>query len=172
MADPRGAGVDRSKGFFGLNCALLKAESRGRVLLRSRDPMQHPVCEMGYLSSPRDSAVLRAALRVSRQLASQMRMDGYALDDVKVPSGIDDESLDAFIKDRLETIYHYASSCRMAPENDILPGVVDPKLLVHGVSNLRICDSSIFPDAPATHPQALVYAVAEKCADMILNPKV
>ncbi|KAJ7205277.1 hypothetical protein GGX14DRAFT_368194 [Mycena pura] len=173
MADPRGPGVDRSKGFFGLNCTLLKAESRGRVLLRSRDPMQHPVCEMHYLSSPKDWAALRAALRVSRQLASQMRADGYALDDITVPSSADDDqSLDAFIKERVETIYHYASSCRMAPENDPLPGVVDTKLLVHGMSNLRICDASIFPAAPATHPQALIYAAAEKCADMILNPFV
>ncbi|KAF8217223.1 GMC oxidoreductase-domain-containing protein [Mycena galopus ATCC 62051] len=172
MADPRGHGVDRSKGFFGLNCALLRAESRGQVLLRSRDPMQHPICEMRYLSSPKDWNVLRTALRVSRQLARQMRVDGYILDDVKVPSGVDDETLDAFIKDRVETIYHYASSCRMAPEDDVLPGVVDVKLLVHGISNLRICDASILPSAPATHPQALIYAAAEKCADMILNPIV
>jgi choline dehydrogenase-like flavoprotein len=172
MADPRGPGVDRSKGFFAINGALLKAESRGQVLLRSRDPMQHPICEMRYLTSPKDWSVLRAALRVSHQLAREMRKDGYALDDVKVPNALDDESLDAFIRERVETIYHYASSCRMAPENDLLPGVVDPALRVHGVSNLRICDSSIFPSAPATHPQALIYAVAEKCADMILEVSV
>ncbi|KAJ7696428.1 alcohol oxidase [Mycena rosella] len=171
FADFRGPDADRSKGFFALNCALMKAESRGHLLLRSRDPLQDPICEMNYLSAPEDWAALRAALRVSVQLAHRMRANGYPLDAIRtrVPSAFDDESLDAFIREKVNTIYHYASSCRMAPETDALPGVVDPELRVHGVSNLRVCDSSIFPSAPATHPQALVYAVAEKCADMMLR---
>ncbi|KAJ6594821.1 hypothetical protein B0H19DRAFT_1009819 [Mycena capillaripes] len=169
IADPRGSGVDRSKGFFGLNCALLKAKSSGRVLLRSRDPKMDPICEMQYLTSPEDWAALRASIRVSVALAQQMRADGYALDDVKVPSALDDPTLDEFIRAGLETMYHYSSSCRMALPNDTVPGVVDHELRVHGVSNLRIADASIFPNVPVTHPQALVYAVAEKCADMMLK---
>ncbi|KAJ7457878.1 GMC oxidoreductase [Mycena latifolia] len=124
---------------------------------------------MCYLASPEDWAALRASLRVSVALAQQMQADGYSLDPVKVPSALDDATLDEFIAAGLETMYHYASSCRMAPENDLLPGVVDHELRVHGVSNLRISDTSVFPSVPATHPQALVYAVAEKCADMVLN---
>lgn len=126
---------------------------------------------MNYLSAAEDGAALRAALRVTVQLAREMRANGYPLVAIKgrVPSAVDDETLDAFIKERLDTIYHYASSCRMAPETDVLPGVVDPALRVHGIANLRICDASVFPAAPATHPQALVYAVAEKCADMMLR---
>ncbi|KAJ7157614.1 GMC oxidoreductase-domain-containing protein [Mycena crocata] len=169
MADPRGPKVDRSKGFFGLNCTLLGTESRGEVRLRSRDLTQNPLCEMRYLSSLKDATILRTALRVCGQLAAQMRSEGYALDDVRVPRGMDDESLDEFINERVETMFHYTSSCRMAPEDDPLPGVVDPELRVHGVSNLRISDASILPNGPAAHPQALVYAVAEKCGDMILS---
>ncbi|KAJ7021772.1 hypothetical protein C8F04DRAFT_1241131 [Mycena alexandri] len=169
MADPRGPGIDRSKGFFGLNCALLNADSRGRVCLRSRDPMENPICEMQYLSSPKDLVALRAALRVSRQLAGQMCKDGYALEDVTVPADLSEGTLDAFIRQRVETMYHYASSCRMAAEDDTLPGVVDTALRVHGINNLRISDASVLPSAPAAHPQALIYAVAEKCADMVLG---
>ncbi|KAJ7090820.1 GMC oxidoreductase-domain-containing protein [Mycena belliarum] len=169
IADPRGPGIDRSKGFFGLNCALMNPKSTGRVALRSRNPMETPICEMSYLSSHQDWAALRASLRVSVALAHQMQTDGYPLDDVKVPGALDDDTLDGFIKAGVETMYHYSSSCRMAPEADSLPGVVDHELRVHGVANLRISDASIFPSVPATHPQALIYAVAEKCADMILK---
>ncbi|KAF7358013.1 FAD/NAD-P-binding domain-containing protein [Mycena venus] len=161
IADPREPGIDWSKGLFGPNCALMKAESRGRVLLRSRNPLEKPLCEMGYLTHPKDWAALRAALR--------MRANGYALEESKVPSALDDETLDTFIKERVETMYHYASSCRMASEVDAHPGVVDPELRVHGISNLRISDASVLPSAPAVHPQALIYAVAEKCADMMLK---
>ncbi|KAJ6573480.1 hypothetical protein DFH09DRAFT_1151937 [Mycena vulgaris] len=169
IADPRGPGIDRSKGFFGLNCALLTAKSRGQVLLKSRDPKDPAIFQMRYLTSPEDWVALRASLRVSVELARQMRADGYSLARVKVPRALDDATLDEFIKDGVETMYHYASSCRMAPVDDLLPGVVDAELRVHGIVNLRISDASVFPSAPATHPQALVYAMAEKCADMILN---
>ncbi|KAJ7657362.1 GMC oxidoreductase-domain-containing protein [Mycena polygramma] len=169
IADPRGPGVDRSKGFFGLNCGLLRAKSRGRLLLHSRDPMASPICEMNYLTSPEDWAALRASIRVSVALARQMRTEGYALGDVNVPSALDDATLDDFIKAGLETMYHYSSSCRMAPQDDPLPGVVDHELRVHAIQNLRISDASVFPNVPCTHPQALVYAVAEKCADMMLR---
>jgi choline dehydrogenase len=58
----------------------------------------------------------------------------------------------------------------MAPENDSArPGVVDDELRVHGVTGLRIADSSVFPRAPSAHPMAPVTMVAEKCADMILS---
>jgi choline dehydrogenase len=131
--------------------------------------MENPLCEMNYLAHPKDWATLRAALRVSIQLGRQMRANGYPLDEVVVPSALDDDTLDAFIKQRVETMFHYASSCRMASEADPLPGVVDPELRVHGISNLRIADASILPSAPAVHPQALIYAVAEKCADIVLK---
>jgi choline dehydrogenase len=49
----------------------------------------------------------------------------------------------------VETLYHPASTCRMAPlEND---GVVDSHQRVYGVSNLRVCDASTFPTLVSGH---------------------
>ncbi|KAI0052729.1 GMC oxidoreductase [Auriscalpium vulgare] len=168
IADVRVSNADKSKGFFGLNAGLLKSQSHGTVRLLSTDPNADPICDMRYLTAPEDGGALRAALRVVLRIAREMREGGYPLEDLNVPTAADDASLDAYIKANMDTMYHYSSSCRMAPADDARPGVVDDELRVYGIHNLRIADASIFPDVPATHPQALVYAIAEKCADMIL----
>jgi choline dehydrogenase len=46
-------------------------------------------------------------------------------------------------------------------------GVVNGRLQVHGVRNLRIIDASVFPIIPDARIQNPVYMVAEKGADMI-----
>lgn len=123
---------------------------------------------MRYLSTPEDWEALRAALRVSVELARQMRDAGYPLEACSAPGALDKTTLDEFIKEKVGTMFHYSSTCRMAPLTDPFPGVVDDHLRVHGTTNLRISDASILPAVPATHPQALVYVIAEKCSDLVL----
>jgi len=129
---------------------------------------------MNYLDSPEDWKALRAALRVAVRLAEEMRASGYPIEDIpnRVPESLDDDTLNKYIRENADTMFHYSSTCRMAPEDAESPGVVNDELRVHGLTNLRICDASVFPDVPATHPQALVYAFAEKCAAMILEAKL
>lgn len=45
--------------------------------------------------------------------------------------------------------------------------VVDAKLQVHGINNLRVVDAGIFPDHISGHPNAAVVMIAEKIADVI-----
>jgi choline dehydrogenase-like flavoprotein len=45
--------------------------------------------------------------------------------------------------------------------------VVDEKLCVRGVGNLRVVDCSIMPTLHGGHTQMPAYGIAEKAADMI-----
>ena len=45
--------------------------------------------------------------------------------------------------------------------------VVDGNLKVIGVDGLRVCDASIFPAPVAAHPMAVLYAIAERTAELI-----
>jgi choline dehydrogenase-like flavoprotein len=46
-------------------------------------------------------------------------------------------------------------------------GVVGSNLKVYGTSNVRVCDASVFPLHVQGNIQSLVYAVAERTADLI-----
>ena len=52
-------------------------------------------------------------------------------------------------------------------KSDDAMAVLDERLFVRGVSNLRIADASIMPSLMCGHPQMAVYAIGEKAADMI-----
>jgi choline dehydrogenase len=45
--------------------------------------------------------------------------------------------------------------------------VVDPETRVHGIENLRVVDSSIFPTIPNGNLNAPTIMVAERAADLI-----
>jgi choline dehydrogenase len=48
---------------------------------------------------------------------------------------------------------------------DIKQGVVDSKLRVHGVKNLRVIDASVIPVIPDCRIQNSVYMIAEKVSN-------
>ena len=122
------------------------------------------------MRDPADFTLARKAVRLAIKLGDAMKAQGFPiLRGITAPkSEKDDEEIDKLIRHRARTTYHYSSTCRMAPEMDAhSPGVVDDSLRVYGVSNLRVCDASVFPQIITSHLQAPVVMVAEKCADMI-----
>jgi choline dehydrogenase-like flavoprotein len=78
---------------------------------------------------------------------------------------VTDDEIDEYVRRMCITSLHLTSSCRMSlgPET----GVVDQRLRVHGISNLRIADASVFPKIPSAHTMAPTMLVAERCADFL-----
>lgn len=75
------------------------------------------------------------------------------------------EEAKEIVTDLFISHYHVVGTCAMLPKK--LGGVVDEKLQVYGIANLRIVDTSVFPLIPRGNIQASGYAVAEKAADII-----
>ena len=75
------------------------------------------------------------------------------------------DSLLNWAREHGTTIYHPVGTCKMG--NDAM-AVVDDKLRVHGVSNLRVADASIMPTITSGNTNAPSIMIGEKLSDMVL----
>ena len=146
--------------------SLLKPASRGTVHIGSKDPGSPPVIDPQFLSVPMDLETLLRGGRIALELAQEEPIAGYTDELAGLHPNISDDDLIAYIKRRLETIYHPVGTCKMGVDEK---SVVDASLKVHGIEGLRVIDASIMPEIVSGNTNAPVYMIAEKGADMILG---
>jgi choline dehydrogenase len=150
-----------------LACAVVAPRSRGRVSLRSADPLASPVIDFRLLSDPDgfDAAVLVAGARLVRKIAATAPLAADVVEELKPgPAAQSDDELRAALAQELQTVYHPTSTCRMGSD---ARAVVDPRLRVQGVDGLWVADASIMPSVPRGHPNAVVAMIAERAAGWI-----
>jgi choline dehydrogenase len=143
-----------------------KPESRGYLEIRSPDPMEAPRMHPNYLSVEKDCQLMIAGTRLIQHIASMPALAGITDKEVfpDAPMKTDDEILD-FTREHSWTVFHQCGTCRMG--KDAKSSVVDEKLKVHGIQNLRIADASIFPTIPSGNTNAPAIMVGEKAASII-----
>jgi choline dehydrogenase-like flavoprotein len=152
-------------GVFSFLLCVVQPKSVGSVRLASRDPLAHPIVELGFLSNSEDYILFRKGITLALRLAEEVGRQGYPMKNLQVPSSENEADVDKFIRANIRTSYHYASSCRIARRED--GGVVNDDLEVYGVRGLPVCDTSVFPCITSSHTMAPAIVVAEKCADLM-----
>ncbi len=154
---------------FSIDMIALHPESRGRVSLRSADPFEPPRIEPNHLATPGDLATLRAAIRIARKIGSQPALEPWRIGEDEPGADIaTDDALDTWLRGHAATIFHPVGTCRMGNAED--PGaVVDAKLRVRGIANLRVADASVMPTIVSGNTNAATMMIGEKAADLILS---
>jgi len=77
----------------------------------------------------------------------------------------DEAGLRALIRAHADTIYHPVGTCRMGADTR---AVVNPRLRVRGVENLRVADASIMPTLVSGNTQAPSAMIGERAAAFVL----
>jgi choline dehydrogenase len=151
---------------FGIGAIAASPLSRGRVSLKSPDPLDSPVIDFGMLTDPEgnDKKVLLAASRLARRVASQMPLPDYTGEYAPGAFVQSDNDLLAWFNTCIQTVYHPTGTCRMGSDTT---AVVNPKLKVNGIEGLWVVDASVMPAIPRGHPNAVVAMIANRAAGWI-----
>ncbi len=142
--------------------------SRGHLELRSSDPFDAPAIHPNYLSTNHDVAEQLEGARFLRKLAQAPAFAEILEEEIRPGRQVEtDDEMIADIRARAGTVFHPVSTCRMGEsETD---SVVNARLQVHGLANLRVVDASVFPAVTSGNTNAPTIMVAEKGADIILS---
>ena len=152
---------------FTMHVCQLRPESRGRVSLASADPYADPAIVMNFLSTEEDRRAVREGVRIVRNVVAQAAFDPFRGEEiVPGPAVADDAAIDAFIREKGETIYHPVGTCRMGRADDPM-AVVDKDCRVIGLAGLRVVDASVIPALIGGNTNAPTIMIAEKIADVI-----
>ncbi|KAI5651961.1 GMC oxidoreductase domain-containing protein [Phthorimaea operculella] len=162
--------INRSLYFFQLN--LLHPHSKGNISLRSTDFQDHPLLYANYFDDPRD---LEATLKGIRMLLKIIDTDyfksiGGFLGRIEFPE-CDEFELDSdeywrcICLNFVITGYHQVGTAKMGI--DAKSSVVDSRLRVHGVKNLRVVDASVMPNLPSGNTNGPTIMIGERASDLI-----
>ena len=148
---------------------LMLPTSRGRVSLASASINDPPCIDPQYYTTAADRHTLIQGVQrfTSTMLGSSK---GRAIFEKEVPPpGMpplqptsNAEEIDARLRSVGVAHAHTMGTAAMGK-------VVDSDLNVYGVERLRVADASVIPVPIGGHPQATLYALAERCADIILR---
>ena len=151
---------------FTASICNLRPTSRGHLRITSRDPRAYPAIQCNYLSTPEDRTVAVESIRLTRRIVteSEALKPFEPQEFVPGPQYQTDEELVKAAGDIGTTIFHPVGTCKMG--NDEL-AVVDGRLRVHGISNLRVADASIMPRITSGNTNAPTMMIAERAAQFI-----
>ena len=145
--------------------------STGEIVLASNDPTAPPTIRMNYLTDPHDLKVMLAVMRKALEIVDHWP-GPIKPGPLNVPPALarkhhhvdGQRPSDALLEDMARhyavTVYHLCSTCRIGD-------VVDAKLHVQGVANLRVADASVMPNITSGNTNAASIMIGEKAADLI-----
>lgn len=168
-----GATMNDNGRSISISPTMTQPRSKGNLRLASNDPLAKPIIWGNYLSDPMDMAILIQGIEIALSLANSSAMAKYNMtlniNPLPACSGYTPLSKDYWacvVRQDTGPENHQAGSCKMGPPHDPM-AVVDNRLRVYGIKNLRVADASIMPQVTSSNTAAPSMMIGEKAAAYI-----
>ncbi|PSN52602.1 Glucose dehydrogenase [FAD, quinone] [Blattella germanica] len=152
---------------------LSRPRSRGKILLKSTNPLDHPEINPNFLSDFSDVKTLVEGIRLSDDLMNSKAMKNLDvkrkilhISECEAFNFDTDEFWECMVRHVTSCAFHAVGTCKMGPSSDP-SAVVDPQLRVHGVKGIRVADLSVLPTITTGPTAATAMMIGEKASDLI-----
>ncbi|KAI1484407.1 glucose oxidase [Biscogniauxia mediterranea] len=151
---------------------LLMPFSWGSVHLTSTEAAGAPEIDPKYFLIDFDLDVQTRLGRLSQEFRytkpiSSVITGSISPTEALLPRNATDAQWWAFLRGAMTPNHHPIGTASMMSRE--LGGVVDPKLMVYGTTNVRVVDGSILPLQISGHLTATLYAISERAAELIIK---
>ncbi|WP_171236248.1 GMC family oxidoreductase [Ruegeria sp. HKCCA6837] len=165
-ADSPGEGVHPFSAFT-MSVCQLRPESRGELRLNGPDPSKHVKIIPNYLSTETDCRTIVDGVNIARRIAKQNPLASKISEEFRPTAELSHDDYEGTLdwaRSNTASIYHPTGTCAMGSTKT---SVVDAKLKVHGIQNLRVADCSIMPEIVSGNTNAPAIMIGEKASDLI-----
>ena len=152
-----------------LTSCIMNPEARGDVKLRSSNPLDLPLINPNFLSNSNDLNLMMDSVKFARTVIETKPLKDIVISEVLPGINIkNDEDLKNYCKRTVKTNWHPVGTCKMGSDRDS-NAVLNDKLQVKGIDNLRVFDVSMMPNLVSGNTNAPAMAIADRATDMMLN---
>ena len=152
-----------------LTSCIMNPKARGEVTLKSSNPLDRPLINPNFFSNEDDLNLLMDSVKFARTVIDTNPLKEIVIKEVLPGKKINtDNKLRDYCKRTVKTNWHPVGTCKMGLETDKF-AVLDSKLRVHGLKNLRVFDVSMMPSLVSANTNAPAMAIADRATDMMLN---
>lgn len=148
----------------------LRPSSRGTVKITSEAMEAAPQIAPNYLSTDEDRRIAADCIRLTRLLMAQPALAQFQPDEFRPGPevGNGDAELIRAAGDIGTTIFHPVGTTKMGLSTDS-QAVVDERLRVFGLQNLRVIDASVMPTITSGNTNTPTIMIADKGAAMVIE---
>lgn len=167
--DEQGRLMLREKASVSTLVGLMRPAYRGRITLRSPDPLAPPVIAHQQLASEDDVDQIVEGIGIARDILRRGPMARYITGELRPGEALTSPAdLRGYVRMAAIPMYHPVGTARIGSRDDPM-AVVDPDLQVIGVDGLWVADASVFPSLTAGNTNATAIMVGDKGSDHVLK---
>lgn len=152
-----------------ITTVMTKPKSRGYIKLKSSNFKDPPEIELNLLKHEDDLKMMMAGQRFFLQALTSgplsKKVEKIIIPDIK---NLTDENLEKHCRQFVRTNYHPSGTAKMGADNDKM-SVLDSKLRVRGIENLRVCDLSAMPNINSGNTSAPAMMLGLRCGDFLID---
>lgn len=148
---------------------LMRPRNRGRITLRSADPLVPPVIAHQQLSSTDDIDQIVEGIGIARDILRQTAMAPFIKGELRPGAAMTDPAqLRDYVRMASIPLYHPVGTAKMGHRDDPM-AVVDSDLKLIGVEGLWVADASIMPTLPQGNTNATAIMIGDKGSDHVIR---